>query len=286
MDRNTAAGKNATDRPAAAPRGDGAQSDKKRLSSVGTAVLLLKTFSEDQPELGISMLSRRLGIAKSTVHRLAATLVAEGLLEQDAETEKYRLGIGLFRLGALVRRRMTVSNEARPFLYALREKTNETVQLAILDGTEIMFIFNLESTQAIHLRADLGVRRPAYCTAAGQAILAFQPAETVAKVIAKGLTALTPQTVTDAAALHKTLRDVRQRGCAVEDEESEIGMRSISAPIRNDAGDVVAAIGTGGPVTRLSRKAITALIPHVIASADEVSQRLGYRPGVSAQRQR
>jgi IclR family KDG regulon transcriptional repressor len=253
---------------------------EKRLSSVATAIQLLKVFSEEQVDIGISELSRRLGVAKSTVHRLAATLAAEGLLEQDRESEKYRLGIALFRLGALVRRRMDISSQGRPYLYELREKTNETVHLAILDGTEIMYVYNLESTQAIRMRSDLGVRKPAYCTAEGQAILAFQPQAVIDAVIAQGLSPRTPQTITDPADLTKALAVVRQRGCAIEDEESEIGMRGISAPIRNDAGDVVAAVGLAGPVTRLSKKAIAAFIPHVIETADLVSSRLGYRsPG-------
>ncbi len=254
-------------------------SKQKRLSSVGTAIQLLKAFSEEQVDIGISDLSRRLGVAKSTVHRLASTLVAEGLLEQDRESEKYRLGIALFRLGALVRRRMDISSQGRPYLYALREKSNETVHLAILDGTEIMYVYNLESTQAIRMRSDLGVRKPAYCTAEGQAILAFQPQDVVDEVIAQGLLPRTPQTITDPAELIKALALVRQRGCAIEDEESEIGMRGISAPIRNDLGEVVASVGLAGPVTRLSKKAITTFIPHVIETADLISQRLGYTAG-------
>ena len=263
-----------------------AGSKQKRLSSVGTAIQLLKAFSEEQVDIGISELSRRLGVAKSTVHRLAATLAAEGLLEQDRESEKYRLGIALFRLGALVRRRMDISSQGRPYLYALREKTNETVHLAILDGTEIMYVYNLESTQAIRMRSDLGVRKPAYCTAEGQAILAFQPQPVIEAVIAQGLVPRTPQTITDPAELIKALAVVRQRGCAIEDEESEIGMRGISAPIRNDAGEVVAAVGLAGPATRLSKKAIAAFVPHVIETADLVSSRLGYRAsaGIAARK--
>jgi DNA-binding IclR family transcriptional regulator len=249
---------------------------RKRLSSVATAIQLLKSFSEEEVDLGISELARRLGVAKSTVHRLAVTLVSEGLLEQDRETEKYRLGIALFRLGALVRRRMDISSQGRPYLYALREKTNESVHLAILDGTEIMYVYNLESTQAIRMRSDLGVRKPAYCTAEGQAILAFQPQEILDAVIGQGLLPRTPQTITEPEKLLKALAVVRQRGCAIEDEESEIGMRGISAPIRNDAGEVVASVGIAGPVTRLSKKTIAAFMPHVIETADLISQRLGY----------
>jgi len=250
---------------------------RRRLSSVATAIELLKAFSEDEVEIGISTLARRLGVAKSTAHRLASTLVSENLLEQDRATGKYRLGIALFRLGTLVRRRMNVSEVARPHLFSLRETTNETVHLAILDGTDIMYVYFLESTQAIRMRSDLGLRKPAYCTAEGQAILAFSPPDVVEAVKRNGLQPRTPNTITDPDGLDKALDAVRARGCAVEDEESEVGVRCVAAPIRNDAGDVVAAVGVAGPVSRLSKKALGAFMPHVIATAQAISTRLGHR---------
>ncbi len=268
-------------RKKAAGKTDG-RGRRERLSSVATAIRLLKAFSEDEVEIGISALARRLGLAKSTVHRLVVTLVSEGLLEQNRENGKYQLGIALFRLGALVRRRMNVSNEARPYLYDLREKINESVHLAILDETEIMYVYNLEGTHAIRMRSDIGVRKPAYCTAEGQAILAFQPNDVVDRVIEAGLKPRTPKTITSAEKFVKALGATRQRGCAIEDEESEIGMVCIAAPIRDDSGDVVAAVGIAGPQTRLSKKSIAAVMPHVIATADLVSMRLGYRGGTQA----
>jgi DNA-binding IclR family transcriptional regulator len=250
---------------------------RRRLSSVATAIELLKAFSEDEFEIGISALAKRLGVAKSTAHRLATTLMSEGLLEQDRASGKYRLGIALFRLGTLVRRRMNVSEVARPFLFSLREQTNETVHLAILDGRDIMYVYFLESTQAIRMRSDLGLRKPAYCTAEGQAILAFSPPEVIEAIIGEGLQSRTPRTITAPDELLKSLDAVRQRGCAIEDEESEIGVRCVAAPIRNDAGEVVAAVGVAGPVNRLSKKALSVFMPHVIATADAISARLGHR---------
>jgi IclR family KDG regulon transcriptional repressor len=250
---------------------------RERLSSVATAMRLLKAFSEDEVDIGISDLARRLRVAKSTAHRLAVTLVSEGMLEQDRSNGKYRLGVALFRLGALVRQRMEVSNEARSFLYDLREKINESVHLAILDGAEIMYVYNLESTHAIRMRSDLGVRKPAYCTAEGQAILAFQPEAVVDQIIAAGLAPRTPKTIVAADKFLRALAVVRQRGCAIEDEESELGMVCIAAPIRDDVGEVVAAVGIAGPVTRLSKRSVATIVPHVIAAADLVSARLGYQ---------
>ena len=251
--------------------------DSGRLSSVSTAIRLMKAFSEEQCEIGISEMAKRLGVAKSTVHRLAVTLVAENLLEQNPDTGKYRLGIALFRLGSLVRRRMDVFNEAKPLLRELREKVNETVHLAVLDGSDIMYVYNHESGQAIRMRSDIGVRKPAYCTAEGQAILAFEQQEIVDRIIGGGLTARTPQTITDGEQLKKVLQDIRVRGCAIEDEESEVGMRCIAAPLRDDSGEVVAAIGVGGPVSRLSKKTVASFIPFVIETAGAISARLGHR---------
>lgn len=260
--------------PPARRRGAG---DRNRLSSVATAARLLKTFSEGEAEIGVTSLARRLGVAKSTVYRLASTLVSEGMLEQNRENEKYRLGIALFGLGALVRQRMNLSNEARPYIFDLREATNETVHLAIRDHSEIMYVYDLESTQAIRMRANLGARKPVLCTAEGRAMLAFEPAGEVEAIILEGVRARTPKTVTDPAALRAALAEVRRLGYAREDEQSELGMRSIAAPIRNSSGDVVGAVGIAGPVQRLSDAILRQHAPRVVETANVISLRLGYK---------
>jgi DNA-binding IclR family transcriptional regulator len=249
----------------------------RRLSSVASAVRLLKTFSEGEVEIGVSSLAGRLGVAKSTAYRLASTLVAEGMLEQNPETDKYRLGIALFGLGALVRQRMNVSTEARPHIFALREATNETVHLAILDGVDILYVYDLESTEAIRMRANLGERKPALCTAEGRAMLAFQPEAAIDRAIAEGFRARTPQTETDPARLRHVLMEVRRVGFAREDEQSEMGMRSIAAPIRNASGEVVAAVGMAGPLQRLSDEVLDRHAPRVVETANVISLQLGYK---------
>jgi DNA-binding IclR family transcriptional regulator len=260
-----------------AGREDASRSSEKRLSSVAAAIALLKAFSEDEVDIGVSTLAKRLGMAKSTVHRLATTLVSEGMLEQNPENGKYRLGIALFGLGALVRRRMDVSNEAKPYLFDLRETTGETVHLAILDRTDIMYVYNLESTQAIRMRSDIGVRKPVYCTAEGLAMLAFQPDSLLDEIVARGLQPRTPKTSTDPHRLREVLAAVRERGYAVEDEESEAGMRCVAAPVRNATRDVVAAVGIAGPVQRLPDDVLASFAPHVVRTAEAISVRLGYR---------
>ena len=248
-----------------------------RLSSVATAARLLKSFSAQDPEIGISALSKRLGVSKSTVHRLATTLVQEGLLEQNPETERYRLGVALFTLGALVRRRMDVSAEAKPFLYELRKSTNENVHLAILEGTNVIYVYDFESPQPVRLRSMLGISKPAVTCAEGMAMLAFKPERVVEAALAETPIRRTPKTITDPAVLRERLAQVRQAGYAIDNEESELGTRSIAAAIRGAEGEVLAAVGVAGPSQRFTTGALNRFAPQVVAAAESISMRLGYR---------
>lgn len=262
----------------AAERKHKAPRARTRLSSVANALRVVKAFSDEESELGISDLARRLGLAKSTVHRLASTLLEEGVLEQNAGDEKYRLGLALFELGALVRRKMDFTAAARPFLRMLMEKTGETAHLAILDHGSVLYMITHESQQAIRVSSNVGTRAPAHSTAVGKALLAFQPEEWIDRVVARGLPASTPNTITDAKALRRELAAVRARGYAVDDEESEIGLRSMAAPIRADSGNVVAAISVAGPAHRIARKTLLQWSGTLVQAADAASQRLGGRP--------
>lgn len=248
-----------------------------RLSSVTSALLVLKAFSAEEAEIGISSMAKRLGLAKSTVHRLAVTLAAEGFLEQNPENGRYRLGLSLFALGALVRRRMDVAHESRPLLGALRDRTQEAVHLAILSRQSIIYLYNLESTQAIGMRSYIGTLKPAHCTAEGRVLLAHAATPVVEAVLAGELVSRTAKTLTVPADIRVALDEVRQLGYAVDDEESEAGMRGVAAPIRDLSGKVVAAVGLAGPIQRLTKKELRALAVDVVATSDAVSARLGYR---------
>ena len=249
---------------------------KARLSSVANSIRLLTSFSGQEDELGITTLAGRLRLAKSTVHRLAATLTSAGFLEQNSETGKYRLGVALFELGALVRRRMDVANEARPKLRELLEKTGETVQLGIVDHYSVLYVYEMESPRAIRMAAAVGARAPLHCTAVGKVLLAFQSADYVKQVIERGLAAYTPKTITKRDAVIGMLEEVRLREHAIDDEESEGGLRAIAAPVRNHGGAVIAALGVAAPVQRMSKKAMHSCAPSVIDTANAVSARLGY----------
>jgi IclR family transcriptional regulator, KDG regulon repressor len=256
--------------------------NRTRLSSVANSLRLIKAFSEDHYEIGISDLAKRLGLAKSTVHRLASTLLDQGMLEQNEGDGKYRLGLALFELGTLVRRKMDFTVEARPFLRTLMEKTGETVHLAILDHDSVLYIITHESKQALRMGSKVGTRVPVHCTAVGKTLLAFQPEEEIERILARGLPASAPNTLVDAKALRRELALVRARTYAVDDEESEVGLRSIAAPIRSHSGNVVAAISIAGPVHRMTKKMLLGWVRELVGAAEAVSQRLGWSrsPGV------
>jgi IclR family KDG regulon transcriptional repressor len=261
-----------------------ARAGKARLSSVANSIRLLTSFSGEEDELAITALAQRLGLAKSTVHRLAATLASAGFLEQNSENGRYRLGVALFELGALVRRRMDVANEARPHLRELLEKTGETVQLGIVDHYSVLYVYEMESRHAIRMAAAVGARAPLHCTAVGKVLLAFQSPEYLREMLERGATAFTPRTVTRRDAVLAMVEEVRGREYAVDDEESEEGLRAIAAPVRNHNGLVIAALGIAAPVQRMNKKVMQTSVPVVMASARAVSARLGYqasrrRPG-------
>ena len=254
---------------------------RMRLSSVANAIRLTKAFSEHEFEMGISALATRLGLAKSTVHRLASTLVEYDILEQNRETGKYRLGLALFELGTLVRRKMDTASESRAQMYQLVQSTGETVQLAVLDHQSVLYIRILESRQAVRMSSIAGSRAPAHCTSVGKVLMAHQPSDIVQQIIDNGLPRFTQNTITSPEALLEELAAVRQKGFAIDDEEIEVGLRCIAAPVRNHTGNVIAAISVAAPVQRMSKKNLQTTVPTVTAAAESISRRLGFLPSLS-----
>jgi IclR family KDG regulon transcriptional repressor len=254
---------------------------RMRLSSVANAIRLTKAFSEQEYEMGISALANRLGLAKSTVHRLASTLVEYDILEQNRESGKYRLGLALFELGTLVRRKMDTASESRAQMYQLVQSTGETVQLAVLDHLSVLYIRILESRQAVRMSSIAGSRAPAHCTSVGKVLLAHQPADVVKQIIDCGLPRYTEHTITSPDLLMEELASVRVKGYAIDDEEIEVGLRCIAAPVRNHSGSVIAAISVAAPVQRMSKKNLQTTVPTVTAAAESISRRLGYLPSLS-----
>lgn len=258
-------------RTIAAPRPDEAT------SSVTTALRLLKAIGPGERSLGVSELARRLGIAKSTAHRLLALLANEHFARRTANGQ-YALGFALWELGTRMVAGLDLREAAHPALERLRNATQEAVHLAILEGRDVIYIDRIESPATLQLFRRIGYRMPAHATSSGKAILAFSPALTVQAVLGNGLRRLTPNTVGSRAALGSELARTRARGYAASFGESEIGVNSVGAPIFDRDGRPVGAISVAGPSVRLARQRVAQIARLVKQAASEVSRNMGYLP--------
>ncbi len=248
------------------------------LSSVTNAARVLKEFRKGNREIGVTELSRRLGIGKSTAHRLANTLAEERLLEQDPETGAYRLGLAMYELGLLVHWYADLHEACAPVLDQLRIATSETVQVAVLDGREVVYIERRESPRTLRLFRQVGHRNDAHCTSTGKLLLACLPPEKLAATV-RGwkLRAHTPHTITRTDVLLTQLEVVRKRGWAENINEAEVGVASVAAPIRNGLGEVIAAVSIAGPVQRLAGDSMRRFSASSIEAGLAIGRRLGYR---------
>ena len=264
-------------RPADGP-GTTASRHHSTLSSVRNAARLLKEFTGTSRELGVSELARRLDLSKSTTHRLLSTLTDERLLEQDADTGAYRLGLAIYELGATVSVHMALHDAADPVIDSLRAATRETVQVAVLDGREVVFVERRVSPQALRLLGPIAHRADAHCTSSGKLLLAYLRAASLDAVLdGWALPHTTPHTIHDAAALRADLATIRHRGWAEDANESALGIASIAAPIRSDIGEVVAAVSVSAPIQRMTQDSLTRFARPAVEAGLAISRRLGYR---------
>lgn len=273
-----------TSMPAQEPEGvDVARSARQHstLSSVRNAARLLKEFSYGNREIGVTELSRRLGIGKSTAHRLLHTLAEERLLERDSYTGAYRLGLAMYELGSVVSAHTDIHEACSPVIDELRNATRETVQVGVLDGREVVYVERRESPQAIRLFGRVGHRNDAYCTSTGKVLLAFLPEERLEILLSDwDLRPHTPFTITDVDRLREQIALVRRRGWAEQINETEMGAASIAAPIRNGLGEVVAALSVAGPVQRLQGDSLKRFARPMVEAASAISRRMGFRDAV------
>ncbi len=251
------------------------------LGSVANAARVMKAFTPAEREWGVTDLARRLGIAKSTAHRLLATLTDEGLLEQDPTTGRYRLGLVVFDLAAAAQS-VDLHEAVLSPMTELRNRTGETIQVAVLDGREVVYVERLDSPNTMRLFHEVGRRNSAHSTGCGKALLAFLPPEQLDRILRNWkLTAKTPHTITDAAVLRRELAESRRRGYAVNRRESDSGVISVAAPIRDVTGRSVAALSVVGPADRLEPHELR-VAQATVECAALISRRLGYRGSIGA----
>lgn len=219
-------------------------------SVVGRAFALLSAFRPEDTEVSLATLCRRTGISKSTAHRLLGELSRWDAVEQLGQGG-YRLGMTMFELGQLAPRQRGLREAAAPFLADLFQATQQTVHLAVPDGTEVVYVQKIDGRRGPEVASRIGGRMPAYCTGVGKAMLAFAPPQRLAEVLAAGLARRTPRTVIAPRLLAAELTSVRDRGFAEEHEESTVGIACVAAPILAADGAPVAAVSITGWANRL-----------------------------------
>lgn len=250
--------------------------------SLERGLAILGCFTPERPVLGIADIADDLGMSRSTTHRYVITLVALGYLEQGA-SRKYRLGLRVTDLGMSALNSTGLREHSHPYLEELRQQTSYTVNLAVLDGAEILYVDRARSFRRGQSKIDLGLhpgsRLPAYCTSMGKLLLANLPDAEQHDLFGKiKLTKRGPNTITSKKALRDELDQVREENFAVNDQELAPELHSISAPVRNESREVVAAINLAAHSSMISlAELVDALGPHLVSTADRISARLGYR---------
>src|SRR3954462_140917 len=254
--------------------------------SLERGLALLSAFS-GRPSLGISELARETGLTRSTTHRYVSTLAALGYLQQDGATRRYRLGPRVLDLGFSAINAMEIREISAPHLQQLSDATGHTVNMAILDGVDIVYVERCRTSRAgqreIDLNLHVGSRLPAYCTSMGKVLLAGLPEPELEEVLDRvQFQQRGPNTLVERRALVEALGAVRDAGIAVNNEELAYGLRSIAVPVRDNSGGVVAAINLAVHRSLVSMEdLVIRLSPALKRTANEVSARIGYRPAAA-----
>jgi IclR family acetate operon transcriptional repressor len=242
-------------------------------------VLVLNTFTGEKPELGVSEIAGATGMNRSTVHRLLASLQHHELVQQLPESKKYALGPHILRLAHAAHARVNLRSIATPVMGWLRDKCNETVGLHVPEGEFARVVLDqVESYRPLRRTYTEigGPPIPIYHGAPGKALLAFYPAEIQEQVLSRPLEPATPHTITDPAELRAELQRIRERGYALSIEERTPEISTVSVPLRNHTGDVVAALSITGPSRRLTENDLVELAPLALEAAARISGQLGY----------
>jgi IclR family transcriptional regulator, KDG regulon repressor len=225
---------------------------------------------------GVREIASALDASPSSIFRILTDLTECGYAQHDAETGRYSIGAQAVQLGIAAMAGLDLTTIAPKYLRQLSDESGETSFLAVLDEGEIVYLAKVEGSFAIRTFAQLGTRRPAHCTALGKAMLAALPDEQVAAIIfERGLSRLTPSTITEPGALRQELEAIRERGYAVDREEIEVGLICVASAIFDHVGNLAGAISLAGPSSRMSGQ-VDALGGRTRWAAGEISAALGY----------
>jgi len=249
------------------------------VTALSRGISILEAFDEANPELGITQIARKVGLSKTTTFRLVQTLVVLRYLVLSSEN-KYRLGPRVLSLGFNVLQTLDLKTIAAPYLQSLSKECHETVNMAVLDEDELVYIERIRTQQIVNINLHVGSRLPLYNTAMGRALLAYLPEPWLRDYILRMAedTDASPHLGHRGEKLLTLLETVRMKKYAVNDEDLVKGLRSIAAPIRNGRGEVVAAVNIAVPSARVTVKGLERTCgPQLLSTVQTISEVLGFR---------
>jgi IclR family KDG regulon transcriptional repressor len=252
------------------------------IQSVSHALDILESFTRTEKELGVSELAKRLGLHKNNVFRLLATLEHRGYIEQNKETENYRLGPKTLQIGSIFIEQRECRRQARPILEQLAAETGETTVVAVLRANKVVYMDGVEAERTVRAISRVGAMLPAHCNAVGKTQLAYlSPAEIERLYPEQTLEQLTPASLATRDALMADLKATRERGYAVENEECDIDVRSVAAPVRDFSNTIIAAVGIVAPASRLTDRRLQegGSLDRLADAAHALSRKMGYIGG-------
>jgi len=253
------------------------------IHSVDHAFDVLEAFRADEPELGVTQLSKLLNLHKNNVFRILATLESRGYVEQNPRTGNYRLGLKAFEAGQAYLRHTSLLSVAHPQMETLSSEIRENSYLAVLRGDYVFYLDEIIADQTIQVISRLGTRVSPHCTATGKVFLAYLEHPLIENLLETlTLEKLTVKTITDKRKLKTEIKKVGESGYAVDNEEWTQGLKCVAAPILDYYGKIQGTISVSGPSERLSDGRITEeIIPAVVGHANEVSRKMGFLIGKS-----
>lgn len=249
-----------------------------QVQSLTRGLSLLEALATAESGLSLTDLARKVELAPSTTHRLLATLEKMGFVHQGGDLARWYVGLQAFTVGSSFLANRDFVAQSHPYLRKLMEQSGETANLGILDGTEAVFIDQVQCRETMRTIVKLGSRVPLHASGVGKAIFAALPDEQIDAIVkVKGLPRITANTITSPEIMWASIRVIRQRGYSFDDEEHLPGTRCVASPIYDEHAETLGALSLAGPLSRLPDDRIKQLGPLVAHTAEELTRRLGGR---------
>lgn len=246
--------------------------------TISRAFRVIEYMAEQQDWVSLRAMSRELKMNEASLFRVLGSLKSLGYVRQDPQNSQYQLTLKIAGISAQLLGYVKLREISHPFLQGLTSSTNETTHLAILDGQEFVYIDKVDNTQAMEMRSRIGQRGMLHSTAAGKAILAHYPKSKLPAIIERlDFKLLTKHTLTDPGEFQEHLLQIRENGYALDNEENEIGIRCIGAPLFNHTGGVAGALSISGWTISMTPERMPELATELLQTCEEISYELGYR---------